>query len=44
MALELLNGTGLYINGEWRARSNSQSGSGHSALDVHDQATGHLLP
>lgn len=43
MAPELLNATGLYIDGEWRARPSSEPGSGHPALDVHDPATGQLV-
>lgn len=43
MALELLNGTGLYIDGEWRDRSISPPGQGHSELEVHNPATGHIV-
>lgn len=43
MAPELLNATGLYIDGEWRARPSSEPGSGHPALDVHDPATGQMV-
>ena len=41
MTVELLNGTGLYIDGEWRARSSA--GQTHSELEVHNPATGHLV-
>src|SRR5687767_6492317 len=41
MTLELLNGSGLYIDGEWRVHSSS--GAALSELEVHNPATGHLV-
>lgn len=41
MTLELLSGTGLYIDGEWRAQPGA--GTAHAGLDVQNPATGNLV-